>query len=153
MKVKIVKKVKRSDSLWRFACGDVYIYHQLWEFLRCDSKKWRCMHLLHAMLHCGCWSNIQKLMIGGGMDIMSFLLFTVSILVMFQKSNTWKTHLFFVEEDKYFMNSRTFYQLNELIGFYVDTCGIFWMTDAPEPWSPSSRTGTGYPIQLGCEIY
>ena len=24
MKVKIVKEVKRSDSLWRFACGDVF---------------------------------------------------------------------------------------------------------------------------------
>ena len=24
MKVKIVKEVKRSDDLWRFACGDVY---------------------------------------------------------------------------------------------------------------------------------
>ena len=26
MKVKIVKEVKRSDSLWRFACGDVYFF-------------------------------------------------------------------------------------------------------------------------------
>ena len=25
MKVKIVKEVKRSDGLWRFACGDVFI--------------------------------------------------------------------------------------------------------------------------------
>ena len=24
MKVKFVKEVKRSDGLWRFACGDVY---------------------------------------------------------------------------------------------------------------------------------
>ena len=24
MKVKIVKEVKRSDGLWRFACGDVF---------------------------------------------------------------------------------------------------------------------------------
>ena len=26
MKVKIVKEVKRSDGLWRFACGDVLLY-------------------------------------------------------------------------------------------------------------------------------
>ena len=26
MKVKMVKEVKRSDGLWRFACGDVYVY-------------------------------------------------------------------------------------------------------------------------------
>ena len=26
MKVKIVKEVKRSDGLWRFACGDVLIF-------------------------------------------------------------------------------------------------------------------------------
>ena len=25
MKVKIVKEVKRSDGLWRFACGDVFL--------------------------------------------------------------------------------------------------------------------------------
>ena len=25
MKVKIVKEVKRSDFLWRFACGDVFL--------------------------------------------------------------------------------------------------------------------------------
>ena len=24
MKVKIVKEVKKSDGLWRFACGDVF---------------------------------------------------------------------------------------------------------------------------------
>ena len=27
--VEIVKEVKRSDSLWRFACGDVYQFHCL----------------------------------------------------------------------------------------------------------------------------
>ena len=27
MKVKIVKKVKRSDGLWRFACGDVFFLY------------------------------------------------------------------------------------------------------------------------------
>ena len=26
MKVKIVKEVKRSDVLWRFACGDVLVW-------------------------------------------------------------------------------------------------------------------------------
>ena len=27
MKVKIVEEVKRSDGLWRFACGDVFYYY------------------------------------------------------------------------------------------------------------------------------
>ena len=30
MKVKIVKEVKKSDGLWRFACGDVF------KFMRSD---------------------------------------------------------------------------------------------------------------------
>ena len=29
MKVKIVKEVKRSDGLWRFACGDVFLFRTL----------------------------------------------------------------------------------------------------------------------------
>ena len=34
MKVKIVKKVKRSDGLWRFACGDVFTLALLWTNIR-----------------------------------------------------------------------------------------------------------------------
>ena len=30
MKIKMVKEVKRSDGLWRFACGDVYIFWLRW---------------------------------------------------------------------------------------------------------------------------
>ena len=29
MKVKIVKEVKKSDGLWRFACGDVFYLKRL----------------------------------------------------------------------------------------------------------------------------
>ena len=33
LKVKIDKEVKRSDGLWRFACGDVYnLGPQWWDF-------------------------------------------------------------------------------------------------------------------------
>ena len=37
MKVKIVKEVKKSDGLWRFACGDVSI----WEIPLRERKKTR----------------------------------------------------------------------------------------------------------------
>ena len=50
MKVKIVKEVKRSDGLWRFACGDVFLFLFLNFFVRGwseldaswihSSKKW-----------------------------------------------------------------------------------------------------------------
>ena len=41
MKVKIVKEVKRSDDLWRFACGDVYILNedQMLDFTDSKSEK------------------------------------------------------------------------------------------------------------------
>ena len=38
MKVKIVKEVKRSDGLWRFACGDVFATEASRLFLEPESK-------------------------------------------------------------------------------------------------------------------
>ena len=36
MKVRIVKEVKRSDGLWRFACGDVFLKNSYASF---ESKE------------------------------------------------------------------------------------------------------------------
>ena len=56
MKVKIVKEVKRSDGLWRFACGDVF----KWVFnlhVGEDAKS----HWLHLFVFSLLWAlNVPK---------------------------------------------------------------------------------------------
>ena len=65
MKVRIVKEVKRSDGLWRFACGDVCIWNWVMLFLAASLAPLilataliailftaRTMELLHKKKHC-----------------------------------------------------------------------------------------------------
>ena len=60
MKVKIVKEVKRSDVLWRFACGDVLIifsFFFLALLIKCDIKgetnysKAAELHMIEIYIH------------------------------------------------------------------------------------------------------
>ena len=47
MKVRIVKEVKRSDGLWRFACGDVFLNSEL------TLRKAVYFHILYAKTDAG----------------------------------------------------------------------------------------------------
>ena len=43
MKVEIVKEVKRSDGLWRFACGDVFVYFRWNVRVAVKPFSWQCL--------------------------------------------------------------------------------------------------------------
>ena len=55
MKVKIVKEVKRSDCLWRFACGDVFLFGLSGGWGSYVQKKCNSTIKIHGDLFCQIW--------------------------------------------------------------------------------------------------